>query len=283
MFDEKSIYKNATGPVPIRMTNDYLFKALLQKNQRVLKELICSLLFVSTDKVINVHIENPIILGEKMDEKSVFLDVNVSFNNGELINLEMQVVNEENWPERSTYYACRNYSSLNKGDDYDEVMPVYQIGILDFTPFDEHPKFYSRYMLSEVDNHYIYNDKFTVGTLDLTNIHLATDTDKAYNIDKWARLFKAQTWEDIKMLAKQYEAIDDAATTIYQISEDDRIRYECWAREDYEKRQRALNRKLEQKDEIIRQDKEIIQQSKETINDMAKRIAELEAKLAEKE
>ncbi len=85
------------------------------------------------------------------------------------------------------------------------------------------------------------------------------------------------------MLAKQYEAIDDAATTIYQISEDDRIRYECWAREDYEKRQRALNRKLEQKDEIIRQDKEIIQQSKETINDMAKRIAELEAKLAEKE
>ena len=78
------------------------------------------------------------------------------------------------------------------------------------------------------------------------------------------------------MLAKQYEAIDDAATTIYQISEDDRIRYECWAREDYEKRQRALNRKLEQKDEIIQQDKVIIE-------GMAKRIAELEAKLDEKE
>ena len=57
--------------------------------------------------------------------------------------------------------------------------------------------------------------------LDLTNINLATDVDKTYNIDKWARLFKAQTWEDIKMLAKQYEAIDDAATTIYQISEDE--------------------------------------------------------------
>ena len=92
------------------------------------------------------------------------------------------------------------------------------------------------------------------------------------------------------MLAKQYEAIDDAATTIYQISEDDRIRYECWAREDYEKRQRALNRKIEQKDEalkqkdeILKEKNEIIRQDKEIINDMAKRIAELEAKLAEKE
>lgn len=91
------------------------------------------------------------------------------------------------------------------------------------------------------------------------------------------------TWEDIKMLAKQYEAIDDSATTIYQISEDDRIRYECWAREDYEKRQRALNRKIEQKDEALKQKDEIIQQDKVIIEGMAKRIAELEAKLNEKE
>ena len=263
MSNNKPIYENATGPVPIRMTNDYLFKALLQQNERVLKELICSLLCVSTDKVSNVRIENPIILGKKMVEKTVFLDVKVSFNNGELINLEMQVVNEGNWPERSTYYACRNYSNLNKGDDYEDIMPVYQIGLLDFTLFEEHPKFYSRYQLSEVDDHYVYNDKFTIMALDLTNINLATDMDKAYNIDKWARLFKAQTWEDIKMLAKQYEAIDDAAKTIYQISEDDRIRYECEAREDYERRQRSFEKRLKKKDEII--------------EEQAKRIAELES------
>ena len=37
-------FHNATGPVRIRMTNDYLFKALLQKNEKVLRGLICSML-----------------------------------------------------------------------------------------------------------------------------------------------------------------------------------------------------------------------------------------------
>ncbi len=34
-------------------------------------------------------------------------------------------------------------------------------------------------------------------------IKFATAEDKRYNIDKWAKLFKAKTWEEIKMLAKQ--------------------------------------------------------------------------------
>lgn len=34
---------SATGPVPIRMSNDYLFRALLQRSNTTLKGLICSL------------------------------------------------------------------------------------------------------------------------------------------------------------------------------------------------------------------------------------------------
>ena len=42
----------ATGPVLIPLTNDYLFRALLQKNEHVLKGLICSLLHLQPDEVI---------------------------------------------------------------------------------------------------------------------------------------------------------------------------------------------------------------------------------------
>ena len=45
------IYQNATGPMRYRLTNDYLFKQLLQRNQHVLKALICSLLHFSPDQV----------------------------------------------------------------------------------------------------------------------------------------------------------------------------------------------------------------------------------------
>jgi len=82
--------------------------------------------------------------------------------------------------------------------------------------------------------------------VDLTRIDLATPEDQEYNIDKWARLFKAKTWEDIKMVAAKNRMIDDAATTIYQLTEDERIRQQCEAREDYLRRQRGIQQMLEE-------------------------------------
>ncbi len=89
-------YRRASGPVAIKMTNDYLFKALMQKNKRVLKALICSLLHLKPKEVRSVTVTNPIILGESISDKDIILDVNVKFSNSKHINLEMQVVNKLN-------------------------------------------------------------------------------------------------------------------------------------------------------------------------------------------
>jgi hypothetical protein len=95
--------------------------------------------------------------------------------------------------------------------------------------------------------------------LDLTNIDLATEEDKSYNIDKWASLFKAQTWEEIKMLAEKNESIDEAATTLYQLSADEKIRLQCEAREKYERDQRSVQHMLEKlQKENAEQKKEIV-------------------------
>ncbi|MBO6207778.1 MAG: hypothetical protein J6O73_12675, partial [Lachnospiraceae bacterium] len=61
-------------------------------------------------------------------------------------------------------------------------------------------KFYATYRLLEEKDHYPYTDKLQIGVVDLTRIDLATTEDQEYNIDKWARLFKAKTWEDIRMV-----------------------------------------------------------------------------------
>ena len=45
-----------SGPLSIPMTNDYLFRALLQKNNHVLKGLVCSLLHLSPEEVRSVTI-----------------------------------------------------------------------------------------------------------------------------------------------------------------------------------------------------------------------------------
>ena len=280
------IYQNATGAVPYKLTNDYLFKALLQRNKTVLKALISALLHLSPEQVEDADIKNPILPGDRITNKTVILDVNVLFNNGSRINLEMQVVNEHNWPERSTIYACRNFSDLNKGEKYKDIKPVYQIGFLDYTLFPEHPSFYATYKLADVKSHHIFTDKLTIGVVDLKNIALATPEDKLYNIHVWAQLFKAQTWEEIKMLAATSSIIDDAATTLYQLSEDERIRQECEAREDYWKREQGLLDEMnETQERFAEAQKKIAEQEKalaekdEALTEKDKEIAKLKAML----
>ncbi|MBQ9136565.1 MAG: PD-(D/E)XK nuclease family transposase, partial [Lachnospiraceae bacterium] len=68
------------------------------------------------------------------------LDVKVLLNNDTIINLEMQVVNEHDWPERSLSYLCRSFDNLNQGEPYRNVKSVVQIGLLDFTLFPENPE-----------------------------------------------------------------------------------------------------------------------------------------------
>ena len=115
---------SATGPVTIPMHNDYLFRALLQRNNRVLKGLICSLLHLNDKQIRTVSITNPIELGETIDNKTFFLDVKVLMNDQTYINLEMQVINEHDWVERSLSYLCRSFNNLEHGQDYVDVKPA---------------------------------------------------------------------------------------------------------------------------------------------------------------
>lgn len=238
-------WTKASGPVRIPMTNDYLFRALLQTNNYALKGLVCSLLHLTPSDIVSVVVTNPIELGNAPDDKTFLLDVKVSLNGDTVINLEMQVINEYNWKERSLSYLCRNFDRLKAGEIYESIKPVIQIGLLDFTLFPENPEFYATYQLLNVKKYTLYSDKLRLSVLDLTHIDLAAEEDKFYQIDYWARLFKAATWEEIKMLAQNNEYINEAASTVYQLTQEEKIRYECEAREDYYRRQRSIQMRLE--------------------------------------
>ena len=237
---DRSFWQSATGPLAIPMTNDYLFRALMQRNNKVLKGLICSLLHLSPKDITTVIITNPIELGQSIDRKTFMLDIKVFLNESVFINLEMQVINRHNWPERSLSYLCRNFDNLHSGEDFLSVRPVIQIGLLDFTLFENHPEFYATYQFLNVKNYTLYSDKLRLSVLDLTRIDLASKEDKHYHIDYWASLFKAATWEEIKMLAQKNEFISEASATIYQLSQEEKVRLQCEAREDFYRQQKDM-------------------------------------------
>ena len=275
-------FMEASGAIRYNMTNNYMFRYILQKNKKVLKGLICSLLHLKPEQIQKIEITNPVNLAGDITGKEFILDINVMLNDDTLINLEMQVANEYNWPERSLSYLCRSFDQLYHGQEYVNVLPVIHIGFLDFTLHPETPEFYATYKLLNIKNHLVYSDKFILSVVNLNQIELATEEDKAYNIDYWARIFKAKTWEEIKMFAKDNEYLQEAAESLYVANADEIVRQHCRAREDAERLQRTLerdNRLLKEEKAALTQQLE--EQSKQLAEER-KKLAKLEALLAER-
>ena len=173
----------AKGKIDYGLTNDYMFRAILQKSRKTLIGLASALLHLNPEDIKDIEITNPIILGESINAKTFILDVNILLNNSRMLNLEMQVNNLHNWENRSLCYLCSDFSQLNKGDAYEDIKPVINIGILDYTLFEDAPEFYAEFELLNKKTHRRYSDKLGISVLDLTQIDMASDEDKAYGID----------------------------------------------------------------------------------------------------
>ena len=247
--------KSLHGPIPVKMCNDYLFRALMQWDPDVLKALVCSLLYLEPQAVTDISILNPIVLGESINDKTYMLDILVELNKRTRLNLELQVINEGDWPERSLCYLGRTFSTMNRGESYADARPAIQIGILNFTLFEKHPEFLSNYYMINEKTHQIYSRKFRLCVLDLSQIKLATEQDREHGLHQWAALFKATTWEGLKMLARKDETMQKAACAVARLTKEKKILQQCEAREDYYRRtvgrERLLKKTTAERDQAV--------------------------------
>ena len=261
-------WRKATGKIDYCMTNDYMFRMVLQSNNTVLKGLISSMMHVALNDIENVEIVNPIELGKHIDDKDFILDVKVMLNDNTIINLEMQVTNYNNWTNRSLSYLCRAYDNVQKGEDYNSAIPVTHIGFLDYDLFPEELEFYSKYMLKNIKTGKIYNDKFTLCVLSLNQIKLATKEDKKWHIDEWARLFKATTWEELKMIAEKDQVYSEAANSIYLQNSDETVRAMCEARQEAIFHEQYVQKQLKEAQEEAIRHKQYVQKQLEELKEL---------------
>ena len=273
--------QQASGSFPYDLTNDYLFRILFQKNQEALKGLLISLLHLNPDDISSAIITNPIEIGDDIMAKEFILDINVILNGYRQVDLEMQVVNYHDWPERSLNYLCRLFNSLNKGDDYSATLPAIQIGILDFTPFPENPSFYSKNLMMDTETHHVYSSKFAIHVLDLKQINNASSEDKHWGLDNWAKLFKAATWEDVKMIAANNKYLTEAANTMHELYSDREMHRQMENREDFIRRQKRDQRMLKDQADIIAEQADEIAEKDSALAEQADEIAKLRAQIAE--
>ena len=243
--------KKATGIIPYTFLNDYMFRVILQKHKNVLRSIVCACLKLEVGDVQDIVVQNPIEFGESIDDKTFILDINVLLNNNTIINLEMQVLDLKDWPERSLSYLARSYDNVAKGDEYINVKPVYHIGFLNYTLFPESPEFFSKYRMMNIKNHHVYTTKFNLYVVDLTQIKLATQEDVDTGLVYWTQVFKAKTWEELRQMAERNQELQEATEALYVYNQDEIVKEQCRARQDYYNHERGMQKRMEEKDAAI--------------------------------
>ena len=274
--------QDATGEVEFRLTNDCMFHVVFQKNPKALLGLCASLLHKHPVEIRSVEVLNPFEFKTMPTDKTFVLDLRVMLNDNSILNFEVQVVDEKDWPERSLTYACRTFDHLKKGESYLNVKPVRQIGFLDYDLKDFTPEFYATYQLLNVKNHEIYTGKFALSVVNLNQIELATEEDRKYGIDHWARLFRATTWEAIKKMAQENEYISSAAETMFESSQDESMRYFLEGVEEANRIRRGQEIRIEEAEAALARKEALIAEKEATISEMDEVIAEKDATISEK-
>ena len=228
------ILEKLSGRIRFRLTNAYMFVAVFQKNEEALCSLIAALLHIPRESIVSLEIRNPIKLGEDIGKKSCVLDLLILMNGDMKIHLEMQVENEGNWDDRGLYYLAQNILDLKAGEDYHDLQKTVQIGILDFNFPKDNTEFYQEVVFMNTKTHRIFSDKAVIRMLCLTQIKNASQEDHESGLVRWARFFKAETWEELKHISEGSEVMRKTIVTLAQLSEDEKIREHCRLMDKYE-------------------------------------------------
>ena len=167
--------------------------------------------------------------------------------------------------------------------------PGTQHWVSEFHTFDDAPEVFATYQLRNNKSNRLYTGKFSIHVIDLTRIDLATEEDKRYEIDRWAKLFKAATWEELKMIAKNDPDLMQASDELYKVNKDDILRQQARARADAEFWEKVHNARMEKMQEELEKNKEelskkdaIISEKNSVISEKDNEIKRLKEQLAQK-
>ena len=218
-------------PSPTAILNprcDPVFKSMFTKGTKesdfALKDFISTILGRNIIDMKLVPNEEPV---EILNEKQMCFDVNVTFDNGEKAELEMQGRNQNyDYASRAEIHAAKLLVSNNKrGDNYD-IGKVYQISVVNFE-FDKDDNSPLSWYNMRKDTGGRLGDRLNVIFLDLVKIRRLTDTpvEQLSKVEKWGMFFaladneKYQTY--VRKIIESEEAIMAADSVVRKMSKDE--------------------------------------------------------------
>jgi predicted transposase/invertase (TIGR01784 family) len=226
-----ALAKNKSGtPLKYTFKSDVLFKMLFVRYPDLLKRLVAVLLGIPLNSITDFQTINTEMPPEEIGKKFCRLDINMLVD-GRQVNLEVQVEDEGNYPERCMFHWAKMFvSSLPSGKNFSLLPQTIVISIMGFEYFDCE-EVHSEFAVIETNRHEILSDKQKYHFfffLKLPNVEMIDTTSEK---DLWLALFNAETQEELEQLMKNGgEVMTQAVGAYHSITADKQFQYLEWMR-----------------------------------------------------
>ncbi|MCI8383823.1 MAG: Rpn family recombination-promoting nuclease/putative transposase [Clostridia bacterium] len=229
----------------IPVTNDYIFKKIFAKkgNENILKDFLIAVLEIPIKKV---EVQAEISLEKQLEENKLGrLDLLAILNDTTIVNIEVQVLNPNNFIERTLYYWSGNYyNDLKAGENYRKIKRTIAINVLDYEQFEEGP-FHEIVRLKRDYQNRILTDKMEIHFIQIPKF-IKREGEIKTKLGQWMQFISQIDQKEVEVAMKENEAIKKA-----------NVEYEYLTGEEEERRIAFL------RDKAIRDEKSIREGSKE--------------------
>ena len=134
--------------------NDLVFKRIFGEHPHLLKSFLNALMPLEEGQNIeDLEYLSPENVPENPLKKFSIVDVRCRDNYGLMFIVEMQMEWSTVFPDRMLLNVARTYSrQLERGGEYEDLQPVYGLGILNETFDHKTPEYYHHYQLANLKN-----------------------------------------------------------------------------------------------------------------------------------
>ncbi|MBZ4687963.1 MAG: Rpn family recombination-promoting nuclease/putative transposase [Clostridiales bacterium] len=213
---------------------DFAFKQIFAGKQKESKIVLISLLNAILDRkdqeaITDIIYLNPYTDKPYEDAKQSILDIKVKTAEEELIDIEIQIRNIDNYRKRSLYYWSTMYGEqIIEGEAYYELNPCIVINIMDFNLLDETDRYHSIFEIRERNLGFQLVSDLEIHYLELRKLAEEVDINNLTTLEEWLIFIrdaaKKEKRELIETIRKRNEVIDMAEKILARASADEMAR-----------------------------------------------------------
>ena len=221
--------------------SDIVFKALFGREEKrskiILIDFLNSILrFKGENKITEITHLNPFNIKEFKGDKGSVLDLKVKTKEDERINIEVQVNNEDDFRKRSLYYWAKMYGeTISESEAYLTLKKSIVINIMDFIIIGETDRYHTEYKILEKEEHFPLIDDLSIHYIELPKFDDKKDIEYMEAMELWLTFIKKidepETEDLIAQLIERSETVKMAKDMLEEISADERLRQQHYARE----------------------------------------------------